>query len=79
MYIDWTNVFNSQESREAYTNFYHHFHDAFTYCCPMKKQKHHTNYVKYPWITSGILNYIKRKNKLYTKLKQKHTINNKTM
>ena len=76
--IDFSSILDSNDPQHAFTNF-HDFHDIFSQahdiCIPSKIIK--MNYRnKKTWLTNGLKNSIKRKNKLYVKSIKPPTVHN---
>lgn len=62
--VDWVNTVNARDGQDAFTQFYILFCDHFNDCFPIVKTKcGYKN--KKPWLTIGLKNSIKTKNKLY--------------
>ncbi|KAJ8038637.1 hypothetical protein HOLleu_16116 [Holothuria leucospilota] len=73
---DWQDVLGDNNAQSAYTTFHNKICDIFHRNCPMRQIKHKKNLQKSPWITSGILKSIRRKNVLYSSYKQSPTYHN---
>lgn len=73
---DWQDVLGDNNAQSAYTTFHNKICDIFYRNCPMRQIKHKKNLQKSPWITSGILKSIHRKNVLYSSYKQSPTYHN---
>lgn len=66
--VDWSSVYSSLDVNASYDCFQNKFDQLYNEAFPVKimKQKTNKNCAK-PWITSGILNSTKQKDKLYKK------------
>ena len=73
--IDWTNVLESQEAKESFSAFYKIFSDLFNECFPLKTVKSGYHNRK-PWLTHGLKQSIKHKNKLYVRYRKQPTSEN---
>jgi hypothetical protein len=76
--VNWDNVCASDDPNEAYNNFIIKFNNLLDKCVPLKKVTPRSKKCKpkSPWITSGLLKSIRRKNLLYKKSIQKPTETN---
>jgi exonuclease III len=73
----WTQLFCIQNAQDAFTYFYEQYCSLYNECFPFKsyKSEYHNNK---PWLSIGIKNSIKTKNKLYYLSKKYPTELNKT-
>lgn len=62
--IDWSEILNITDGREAFSLFYERYCQLYNKCFPLKEMK--LNYQnRKPWLSEGIKKSIKMKNKLY--------------
>ena len=66
---NWGHVTNESDAQRAYSMFYNDFNDVYDACFPRKTYKHGYRTRK-PWLTEGMKQAIKTKNKLYRKSKK---------
>ena len=66
---DWEHVMSESDAQRAYSMFYNDFNDAYDTCFPMKTYKYGYRTRK-PWLSEGMKQSIKIKNKLYRKSKK---------
>ena len=75
--IDWSALYESVNTNDAFHIFSTHFSDLYQKCFPMKKK-----HVKYfhdenrPWLTAAIITSCRTKNKLYYRYTRNPTPNN---
>ena len=62
--IDWHEVTLVNDCQEAFSKFYHIYLECFDKCFPITSFKNNYRNRK-PWLTTGLKNSIKTKNKLY--------------
>ena len=64
--INWDDVLHCQDAQEAFTKLYNHITHCFNVCFPLVKVK--LNYRnRKQWLSTGLKESIKNKNKLYVK------------
>jgi len=69
---NWQSIIDNTDCQEAFTLFHRSFKSKFDKCFPLKERK--SNYAsRKSWLTAGIKNSIKIKNKLYIKYKKNPT------
>ena len=73
---DWLDVLNANDHDTAYNSLIHELNDCICKTIP-EKTVTCRNQEKNPWLTKGILNSIKHKNKLYKRLIKTQSDNNK--
>ena len=73
---DWSDVFRDNNVQSAFTTFNNVLCDIFYRNCPMRRLKSKKKLQKSPWITSGILKSIRKKNILYCAYKRDPTDQN---
>ena len=66
---DWEHVMSESDAQRAYSMFYNDFNEAYNICFPMKTYKYGYRTRK-PWLSEGMKQSIKIKNKLYRKSKK---------
>ena len=72
--VNWTELPNYNDPYNAYGGFVYQFTTIYNNCFPLKRKKAtRKNCLRKPWITSGLLKSIKKKNILY-----KRFLNNPT-
>ena len=72
--VKWNELLDGKDADEDYNKFIEIFMSVYDECIPLRKIK--LNKRKdpiYPWITKGLLNSIKTKNKLYKECKKRPT------
>jgi len=65
--IVWSDVLNETDTEKAYNQFLETYGSLYEKCFPKKTTKISQHSRKKPWLSSGLLKSIRRKNKLYTK------------
>ena len=75
-YKTWENVFNALDPDTAYESLINELHHSIQTTIPEKTVTSRST-DQNPWLTKGILNLIKHKNKLYKKYIKQPTICNK--
>ena len=71
---NWDDMYNSINVNDAYDNFIKVFTHSYNECCPVKNIIVDVKSVKKPWMSNGLRNACKKKNRLYVKfLKQRST------
>ena len=75
---DWDGVLQNGNAQSAYTVFYNEFCDVYNKCFPIKmfKQGYRT---RKPWLSEGMKNSIKTKNKLYRQCKKTGNIEHESV
>lgn len=73
--VNWSNVTNSNDGPEAFTLFYEKYCELFEKCFPLQEIKI-TYCNKKQWLSNGLKNSIKEKNKLYLQQKRHPTTEN---
>ena len=68
--IDWTIVTDDRDADSAYSKFSEIIQNAYKRCCPLTKLNHKINTSKSPWLTTGILKSIRKKNVLFARFKR---------
>jgi hypothetical protein len=63
----WSDIPQYNDPQNAYDSFVNKFYDVFNQCFPLKRLKASRYTFRKPWMTTGLLKSIKRKNKLYQK------------
>ena len=63
--FDWSYLSNFTDVQLAYTSFCNTFTDLYNRLLPVIAQKKEEKKLPKPWLTSGLSNSIKKKNKLY--------------
>ena len=73
--FDWHQVLNSTSCQEAFSIFHKNFKHMFDKCFPFRvvRSKY---YSRKPWLTTGMKNSVKFKNKLFIKYKRHPTAEN---
>ena len=75
LYEEWNGVY-SEEVNGAYECFVERFLSHYDKNCPIIQCKNRSSYNKKPWITKGLQNACKKKNKLYKDfIKSRTTVN----
>ncbi len=67
--INWSAVFGSTTSNEAYGKFHELFNNAYEMSIPLRVVKTNTRTNNRPWLTPDLLSEISLKNKMYKRLK----------
>ena len=70
---DWTNIYSFTNVNTAYSCFLNKYSKIFATCFPIKKIKASKYALKKPWLSTGLLKSIKRKNSLYKKFLKSHS------
>ena len=76
--VNWSELEGFNDPNQSYNVFHSNFSNIYNSCFPIKqiKRKHH--FSNKPWLTKGILNSIKRKNKLYRRYLRSPTLQNES-
>ena len=74
--IDWAPVLASNDCQEAYSNFYTLYKENYEKCFPVIKLNNSVYRSRKTWLTKGLKQSIKYKNKLYVKSIRYPTDNN---
>ena len=72
--IDWTRVTDIDNANESYNQFTDIINQLFYESFPLRKQKNGKGKSNKPWITPGIMNACKKKNKLYVQFLKHRTV-----
>ena len=73
--FDWEQVLNCNDCQQAFTVFHKNYKTIFDRCFPLKVRE--TNYfTRKKWLSFGLKNSIKIKNKLYVKYRKNPTADN---
>ena len=76
--MDWHNVIQKPTAQDAFTSFYQSYTQIYNSCFPYTDQTTTSTYkTRKPWLTTGMKNSIRTKNKLYIKYLKSPTDNNK--
>lgn len=73
----WTSVYETRDPETAYDSLIHELTESIHNTIPVKTVLCR-NYDHHPWLTKGILNSIKRKNKLYKRYRKNPNDENKS-
>ena len=76
--IDWTNVAIQTDAQLAYSKFHKIISQKYNKCFPIRKNKI-IDHDRKPWLTSGLRESIKIKNKLYVSTKKGQSTEEKHM
>ena len=72
--VKWNELLDGEDADEDYNKFIEVFMSLYDECIPLRKIKPNKRKDPiYPWITKGLLNSIKTKNKLYKECKKRPT------
>ena len=63
--INWSELHGYDDPHEAYARFRDRFTILYNKCFPLKRKKAGHQAIKKPWITSGLLKSIRKKNTVY--------------
>lgn len=63
--INWSLIEGYDDPHKAYNGFLKKYSETYNACFPLRKVKAKLRFIRKPWISTGLRNSIKRKNKLY--------------
>ena len=63
--INWFDHDDISDPVKAYSSFFNEFSKTYINCFPLKKIKSGRSKISKPWLSKGLLNSIKKKNRLY--------------
>ena len=69
----WFQLEGINDPKTAYKTFFNKFSEIYNNCFPFKKIRIRCGFRSKPWLSNGLLNSIKKKNKLYKKFLQNPT------
>ena len=75
--IDWGFIYHCNDVNNVYNDFIHVLSTSFNKHCKLKRASKKNKTIRSPWLTPGIFNSIKSKNKLYKEYIHNPTDNNK--
>ena len=76
--VDWTSIIAEVNPRMAYNTFLLKYSQGYNDCFPLKVVKEKKCWHK-PWLTKGLLRYIKNKNILYKRFIRSATVQDNTL
>ncbi len=74
----WFQLEGINDPKTAYKTFFNKFSEIYNSCFPLKKIRIRRGFRSKPWLSNGLLNSIKKKNKLYKKILQNPTPQSET-
>ena len=75
--IDWTDILNSSDTQDAFTQFHNKYKTCYDKSFPIIKVKYQYNN-RQPWLSEDLRTSIRHKNKLYMKSEKVPTLANKS-
>ena len=74
--INWSFILTQSDIHTYFTNFISTLTNAYNICCPLKKVKIKSGVFDKPWLTPSIIKCIGKKNKMYKKSLNNHSLIN---
>jgi exonuclease III len=73
---NWDNVLSSNNANLSFDHFHNHFLNLFDETCPIKKLKIKSKNLSNPWFDKTLLQYSRKKQRLYNKFLKNRTLLN---
>ena len=67
--LNWHTVYDCMDANQAYVAFYDTFYDIASKHLPIKLSRYKSKNIRKPWLSKGIMISIRKKHKLFAKLK----------